>query len=119
MLQTCILDILDAETCDALTDRTDSAEVLRALEAQMPFISALGPEGKAYRYHPLLSDMLRFQLSTRHPGAAQGLALIAAGVLERTVVSTARPPRVEYRLTVAGQRLGALVDAMRAYAAHA
>jgi len=42
--------------------------------------------------------------------------LEAAGVLERTVVSTARPPRVEYRLTVAGQRLGALVDAMRAYA---
>ncbi len=50
--------------------------------------------------------------------AARLAELEAAGVLERTVVSTARPPRVEYRLTVAGQRLGALVDAMRAYAAH-
>ena len=29
-----------------------------------------------------------------------------------------RPPRVEYRLTDTGRRLGALVDAMRAYAAH-
>jgi len=48
--------------------------------------------------------------------AARLAELEAAGVLERTVVSTARPPRVEYRLTVAGQRLGALVDAMRAYA---
>jgi DNA-binding HxlR family transcriptional regulator len=50
--------------------------------------------------------------------AARLAELEAAGVLERTVVSTARPPRVEYRLTVAGRRLGAMVDAMRAYAAH-
>jgi DNA-binding HxlR family transcriptional regulator len=41
-----------------------------------------------------------------------------AGVLERRVLES-RPPRVEYRLTTAGRRLGALVDAMRAYAAHA
>ena len=50
---------------------------------------------------------------------AQRLAdLEDAGLLERRVVD-ARPPRVEYRLTPAGRRLGALVDAMRAYAAHA
>ena len=42
-----------------------------------------------------------------------------AGVLERRVLQDARPPRVEYQLTQAGRRLGALVDAMRAYAAHA
>src|SRR5205814_5421854 len=42
-----------------------------------------------------------------------------AGVLERRVVPDTRPPRVEYRLTSSGRRLGALVDAMRAYAAHA
>ena len=41
-----------------------------------------------------------------------------AGVLQRRVLD-GRPPRVEYRLTAAGRRLGALVDAMRAYAAHA
>jgi DNA-binding HxlR family transcriptional regulator len=40
-----------------------------------------------------------------------------AGVIERVVLDT-RPPRAEYRLTEAGRRLGALVDAMRAYAAH-
>ena len=51
---------------------------------------------------------------------AQRLAeLEAAGVLERRVLGETRPPRVEYRLTPAGRRLGALVDAMRAYAAHA
>jgi DNA-binding HxlR family transcriptional regulator len=42
-----------------------------------------------------------------------------AGVLERRVLADTRPPRVEYRLTPAGRRLGALVDAMRAYAAQA
>ena len=51
---------------------------------------------------------------------AQRLAeLEEAGVLERRVLTETRPPRVEYRLTTAGRRLGALVDAMRAYAAHA
>ena len=49
---------------------------------------------------------------------AQRLAeLEEAGVLERCVLPDSRPPRVEYRLTTAGRRLGALVDAMRAYAA--
>jgi DNA-binding HxlR family transcriptional regulator len=41
-----------------------------------------------------------------------------AGVLERRVLPDSRPPRVEYRLTAAGRKLGTLVDAMRAYAAH-
>src|SRR5260370_33621699 len=49
--------------------------------------------------------------------AARLAELEAAGGLERTLVSTARPPRVEYRLARAGERLGAPVDAMRAYAA--
>jgi DNA-binding HxlR family transcriptional regulator len=49
---------------------------------------------------------------------AQRLAeLEEAGVLERRVVPDTRPPRVEYRLTPAGRRLGALVDALRVYAA--
>jgi DNA-binding HxlR family transcriptional regulator len=47
--------------------------------------------------------------------AARLLELEDAGVLERRVLDT-RPPRVEYRLTVAGRKLRTLVDAMRAYA---
>ena len=42
-----------------------------------------------------------------------------AGDLERRVLPDTRPPGVGYQLTTAGRRLGALVDAMRAYAAHA
>ena len=47
--------------------------------------------------------------------AARLLELEDAGVLERRVLDT-RPPRVEYRLTVAGRKLRVLVDAMRLYA---
>lgn len=39
-----------------------------------------------------------------------------AGVLERVVVDS-RPPRVEYRLTPAGRKLTAVVDALRRVAA--
>jgi DNA-binding HxlR family transcriptional regulator len=47
---------------------------------------------------------------------AQRLAeLEDAGVLERQVHHT-RPPRVEYRLTPEGRKLGRLVEAMRVYA---
>ena len=49
---------------------------------------------------------------------AQRLAdLEAAGVVERRVVTTTRPPRVEYRLTEAGERLRTVVDAFQAWAA--
>jgi DNA-binding HxlR family transcriptional regulator len=44
---------------------------------------------------------------------AQRLAeLEEAGLLERRVLD-ARPPRVEYRLTPAGERLEALIEALR------
>ena len=47
---------------------------------------------------------------------AQRLAdLEAAGLLERRVIDT-RPPRVEYLLTRRGERLKAVVDAMRRWA---
>jgi DNA-binding HxlR family transcriptional regulator len=49
--------------------------------------------------------------------AARLAELEAAGVVERRVLPNTRPPRVEYRLTPAGERLRALVDAMHAWAA--
>ena len=48
--------------------------------------------------------------------AARLAELEEAGVLQRRVLDT-RPPRVEYRLTDAGRRLGTLVRAMHAWAA--
>jgi len=50
--------------------------------------------------------------------AARLLELEEAGVLERRILDT-RPPRAEYRLTATGRRLGALVEAMHAWARQA
>jgi DNA-binding HxlR family transcriptional regulator len=47
--------------------------------------------------------------------AARLVELEGAGILERSVFHT-RPPRVEYRLTELGLRLGALVEAMHVWA---
>jgi DNA-binding HxlR family transcriptional regulator len=41
--------------------------------------------------------------------------LEAAGLIERKVIPSS-PPKVEYRLTDRGRRLGPVIDAMRAYA---
>jgi DNA-binding HxlR family transcriptional regulator len=41
--------------------------------------------------------------------------LESAGLVERTVLPTS-PPTVEYRLTRRGERLGPVIEAMRAYA---
>ena len=50
--------------------------------------------------------------------AARLSELEAAGLLERRVIDS-RPPRAEYRLTPYGERLNALMDALRAFAAQA
>ncbi len=47
--------------------------------------------------------------------ASRLLELEGADVLERVVVD-ARPPRVEYRLTARGRRLGTVVVALQRYA---
>ena len=49
--------------------------------------------------------------------AARLAELEEAGVLERRVLDT-RPPRAEYRLTLAGRRLGGLVEAMSLWASN-
>jgi DNA-binding HxlR family transcriptional regulator len=69
-----------------------------------------------------LSGALRFN---EFAAAVQGISprmlserlreLEAAGLLQRSVLPTS-PPTVEYRLTVRGQRLGPLIEAMCAYA---
>ena len=46
--------------------------------------------------------------------AARLVELEEAGVLERTVVADARPPRVEYRLTVTGDRIASVAAAVLA-----
>src|SRR5208282_5897035 len=62
LLRTSVADVLDAELCDALSGRSDSAEVLRRMEADLKFVMATGRGRDTWRYHPLLAEMLRSEL---------------------------------------------------------
>ena len=82
LLRTSVADVLDAELCDALSGRSDSAEVLRRMEADLQFVMATGPGRDTWRYHPLLAEMLRAELQAHWPGEAPGLNRVAAGILQ-------------------------------------
>jgi LuxR family maltose regulon positive regulatory protein len=82
LLRTSVADVLDAGLCDALSGRSDSAEVLRHMEAGLQFVMATGPGRDTWRYHPLLAEMLRSELQTRRPEEVPGLNCLAAGILQ-------------------------------------
>jgi LuxR family maltose regulon positive regulatory protein len=62
LLQTAVLGRLSGPLCDAVTDRTDSQQVLETLEATNLFLIPLDDERRWYRYHHLFSDVLREHL---------------------------------------------------------
>jgi LuxR family maltose regulon positive regulatory protein len=64
LLSTSVLDRLSVPLCDALTERDDSAEVLRDLEQANLFLIPLDESRQWYRYHHLFADLLRHRLST-------------------------------------------------------
>jgi ATP/maltotriose-dependent transcriptional regulator MalT len=82
LLRTSVADVLDAELCDALSGRSDSADVLRRMEADLQFVMATGPGRDTWRYHPLLAEMLRSELQTHRPDEVPGLNRRAAGILQ-------------------------------------
>ena len=66
---TSILAVLDPGLCDAVTGRGDSRLVLRRLAADHAFITPIEGEIDRYRYHPLLADVLRYEMRTENPHA--------------------------------------------------
>ena len=82
LLRTSVADVMDAELCDALSGRSDSAEVLRRMEADLQFVLATGPGRDTWRYHPLMAEMLRAELQAHRPDEVPGLNRLAAGILQ-------------------------------------
>jgi LuxR family maltose regulon positive regulatory protein len=68
LLQTSILDQMNGPLCDALTQRTDGQAMLERLENANLFLVPLDDQRRWYRYHHLLSDLMRQQLRTLEPG---------------------------------------------------
>jgi LuxR family maltose regulon positive regulatory protein len=79
LLDTCILDQLTADLCDAVTGRTGGRDLLETLERENLFLVALDDERRWFRYHHLFAEALRARLLAQ--GAARGreLHLAAAG----------------------------------------
>jgi LuxR family transcriptional regulator, maltose regulon positive regulatory protein len=62
LLQTSVLDRLNASLCNAVTGRQDSEAVLKELYTSNLFVIPLDEEHSWYRYHHLFADLLRGQL---------------------------------------------------------
>lgn len=78
LLETSILDRLGESVCNAVTDRDDSHDMLRALERQNLFLEPLDENREWYRYHRLFADVLREELVRTAPEAVAGLHRRAA-----------------------------------------
>lgn len=70
LLQTSILTELSGPLCDAVTGRTDSADVLARMERDNLFVTPLDDERRWYRYHHLFGDCLSGRLAQEEPGSS-------------------------------------------------
>ena len=73
LLQTSVLNRLQASLCRAVTGREDSGELMAELERKNLFLTALDDEGEWHRYHPLFADLLRHQLKRTMPEKVEQL----------------------------------------------
>jgi LuxR family maltose regulon positive regulatory protein len=84
LLQTSILEGMNASLCEAITERQDGQAVLDSLRRLNLFVIPLDDEGQWFRYHRLFADLLQARL--RQVSTAEGVALLhsrAAGWYEQ------------------------------------
>ncbi|MBK8900465.1 MAG: hypothetical protein IPM53_04720 [Anaerolineaceae bacterium] len=72
--ETAVLDRFTAELADAVTGRSDSADLLRQLEQANLFLIPLDGRRRWYRYHRLFADLLRTELPPARQAEIQGRA---------------------------------------------
>jgi LuxR family maltose regulon positive regulatory protein len=78
LLCTSILDEVCADLADAVTGSRDGQRILRELERANAFVQGLGYRQRWFRYHHLLRDVLRHQLTLEAPELVPVLHLRAA-----------------------------------------
>jgi LuxR family transcriptional regulator, maltose regulon positive regulatory protein len=78
LLHTSISDKLTGDLANAITADDKGEQRLDQLERANAFVVGLGGSGHWYRYHPMMRDMLRHQLSMQEPGVVVGLHRRAA-----------------------------------------
>jgi LuxR family maltose regulon positive regulatory protein len=83
MLQTSILERLNTDLCDTVTDTTESRAVLEHLERHHFFVVALDDKRQWYRYHRLFADFLHHRLRLKYPNHVKELHQRASQWFER------------------------------------
>ena len=78
LTRSAVLELLEPRAVEAVTGRPDAADRLEALAAQNLFIQAVGRDGRSFRYHKLLRDLLLAELERREPGMTVTLHRAAA-----------------------------------------
>ncbi|MFJ9376564.1 hypothetical protein [Streptomyces sp. NPDC101455] len=78
LLRTSLLDRVNGESADLLTDATGSARILLDLEDANAFVVALDPGRTWFRYHHMFGDLLRLELRRTLPGNTPELHRLAA-----------------------------------------
>jgi LuxR family maltose regulon positive regulatory protein len=75
---TSLLDIVQPELCDAMLGRSDALATLRTLARSVQLVVPLDAADRVFRYHHLLQDVLRDELSERAPDQVPRLHVAAA-----------------------------------------
>jgi LuxR family transcriptional regulator, maltose regulon positive regulatory protein len=82
MLATSVLDVLSPAACDEITGRSDSKVLLEELTSRNAMTQPVD-DGETYRYHRLLREFLRSELSHTQPDRFRALHRSAATHFER------------------------------------
>ena len=78
LLESSIFGRFTAQLCDAVLDRSDSAERLRDIEHSNGFLIRLDAPGDWFRYHHLFGELLQLELASTDVGASARLHLAAS-----------------------------------------
>ncbi|HJW50391.1 MAG TPA: LuxR C-terminal-related transcriptional regulator [Burkholderiaceae bacterium] len=78
LLRTSILDAFNASLAAAVSEVTDSAEMLAEIERRQLFVVSLDDDGQWFRYHHLFGECLRKDLEQTYPHELAELHLRAA-----------------------------------------
>ena len=83
LLQTSILERLNAELCDKVIGGAGSHTTLEQLEHNHFFVVALDDKRQWYRYHRLFADFLQHRLALKYPDRVKELHQRASGWFEQ------------------------------------
>jgi LuxR family maltose regulon positive regulatory protein len=79
LLRTCVVDELDGNLADTLTGGHGGEATLARLEQANGFVTTVGPGRRAYRYHRLFAELLRYELRREAPTQVGKLHRRASG----------------------------------------